>query len=334
MKMVFVGDLHLTDDSGRGGLANYIPDADEYVMSEVERVVDWAVKKGCEVVVFEGDISENPRMSYAAHLAFTKTIRKYPKMLFITILGNHDKLGRDSSEGHSMQLIADYQIKNLRVITEDKVGTFGKIKVKFCPWPSTKFDSTMLNVGHTEVKGSKSDSGRVFDDEELANVTATVLMGHLHTPHSVRKVHYTGTLYQTNFGEPKGKGFHFVEWHSNDDFEITHVPFKPKYTLHNCVVETQDDIKALPRDATDLIKLVVKDGADVVVPDWPNIVITKVFKTKTELVDILTEDLLNGQELEIKTSDFFREWLASQAVPQSLKKRASRLRKRILKGNK
>lgn len=329
-----IGDLHLTDDRGHGGLAKYIAQPDQYVMDEAQRVVNWAKKKHIEWAVFYGDLCENPRMSYEAQLAFLAFIRKNRDMNFVAYLGNHDKLARNSAEGHSLQVIEAARLKNLQVITEDQVIEINGGKVKVCPWPSTAFDPKMLNLGHIEVQGSKLDSGRKIDNDELSKSKAVVCMGHLHTNHRTRNTYYSGTLYQTNFGEQPEKYFHHVRFTSPEDYEIDSIPFKSKYTLHNCVVETEADIKALPTSEFDLIKLVVKDGSDVVVPSRPNIVINKTYKTKEDLTQILTEDLLNGQELIIKSADFFAEWLALQSVPQRLKKQTAQIRKRLLSGDK
>lgn len=333
LEAIGIGDLHLTDDKGRGGLSNYIEQPDEYVMSEVSRVVKWALKKGITTAFLYGDLGENPRLSYEAQLALKHGLERHPDMEFIAYLGNHDKLTKNSTDGHSLQIIKEMGIKNLRVIEDDEVIKIGKTQVKVCPWPSTAFDPKLLNFGHTEVKGSKSDSGRVMDGDELPKSKAVVCMGHLHTNHQVRETYYSGTLYQTNFGESLPKYFHHIKWSSLDDYEISSVPFDPKYKLFNCVIESEADIKALPRDPQHLIKLVIKDGADVDVPNWSNVVISKVFKTKSDLAAILTEDLLQGSELVIKTADFFKDWLAAQSIPQALKVRAAKLRKEILYGN-
>lgn len=334
IEFIGIGDLHLTDDRGHGGLAKYVEQPDQYVMNEVQRVIAYARKKQVEWIVFYGDLCENPRMSYDAHLAFLATIRANRDMNFVAYLGNHDKLARNSAEGHSLQLIEAARLKNLRIITEDTEIDLGGGKVKVCPWPSTKFDPKLLNLGHIEVQGSKLDSGRKIENDELPKSKAVICMGHLHTNHKIRNTFYSGTLYQTNFGEQQDKFFHHVRFTDPEDFEIESVPFKPKYVLHNCVVETDEDVAALPTDPHHLIKLVVKDGADVVVPNRPNIVINKTYKTKEDLTQILTEDLMNGQELVIKSADFFAEWLALQSVPQRLKKRTAAVRERLLSGSK
>jgi len=327
-----IGDLHQTDDKGHGGLAKYIESPDDYVWSEVDRVCAWARKRNISNVILYGDICENPRMSYAAMLAFEAGVRRNKDLDFIVYLGNHDKLARESNEGHSLQILQRMRLKNLRIFTEDTYLEFGKQKVKICPWPSTAFDPRCLNFGHTEVFGSKLDSGRKCEAEELPKSKAVIAMGHLHTNHKVRNTYYSGTLYQTNFGEALPKFFHHIKYTSPDDFEINSIPFDPKYKLFNCVVETSADIDALPTDPHHLIKLVVKDGADLDVPARPNIVINKSFKTKADLTQILTEDLMHGQELVLNSAEFFHEWLASQSIPQRLKKQTAKLRERILKG--
>lgn len=333
ISLVGIGDLHLTDDKGHGGLAKYVEQPNEYVMSEAQRVVNWARKKGISFVVLYGDICENPRMSYEANLALVKFFRRNKDMEFIVYRGNHDSLAHGADEGHSLELLISHRLKNVQVFVDDTYVDVGKQKIKICPWPSKAFDPKVLNFGHTEVFGSKLDSGRKLEDEELPKSKAVICMGHLHTNHKVRNTYYSGTLYQTNFGEPLPKFFHHVRFTSVDDFEIESVPFDPLYKLFNCVVETAEDVDALPTDPHHLIKLVVKDGADVEVPARPNIVINKTFKTKSDLANILTEDLLHGKELVIKSADFFHEWIAQQSVPQRLKKRTAALRERILEAH-
>lgn len=336
MEAVGIGDLHLSDVNGIGGLAKYLGqvESDKYVMSEVGKVFKWAQKKHINTAFLYGDICDGVYMSYSGMLAFIDELRRYPDMDVWAILGNHDKQAKESSVGHSMQIIEQMKIPNFHLVTEQTIHTIQKTKVNFCPWPSTAFNTRMLNVGHIEVRGAKTDSGRAMDSEELPKSKAVVCMGHLHTPHRIRNTYYSGTLHQKNFGESLPKFFHHIQWTSIDDYEISDIPFDPEYKLFNCVVEDQADVDALPKDPKHLIKLVVKDGADVVVPNATNIVINKTFKNKTELVSILTEDLMQGQELVIKTDSFFKRWIAEQAVPEHMKRRTARLRRSILSGDK
>ncbi len=332
-EFVGIGDLHLTDDRGSGGLAKYIDDPNGYVMREVQRVIDWARERHVTHAILYGDICENPRMSYEGQLALIKTIEANSDINWWMILGNHDKVGAASSMGHSMQIIMKARLPNLKIFTKDRTVEIEGVKVKFCPWPSTSFDPSALNIGHIEVKGSKSDSGRTMDSDELSISKAVVMMGHLHTRHRVRNTYYSGTLYQTNFGEQPKKYFHHVVFTSPEDYEVIAVPFDSEYKLHNIVIETQADVDAMPRGEKDLLKVVVKDGSEVIVPDLPNIVINKAFKTKAELQTILTEDLLQGSELVVRSEDFFAHWLANRDMEGPAKARTLQLRKEILSGN-
>lgn len=332
-EFVGIGDLHLTDDKGHGGLAKYVEHADAYVMREVQRVIDWARERHIGHAVLYGDLCENPRMSYDGQIALIKTIEANPDIQWWAILGNHDKVGANSQMGHSMQVIMKARLANLKIFTRDIYTEIEGVKVKFCPWPSTKFDYKCLNIGHIEVRGSKSDSGRVMDGEAMSTSKAVVMMGHLHTRHRVRNTYYSGTLYQTNFGEGLKKYFHHVVFSSPEDYEVIAVPFDSEYKLHNIVVETEADVETMPRGDKDLLKVVVKDGSDVIVPDLPNIVINKAFKTKAELQSILTEDLLQGQELVVRSEDFFSHWLANKDLDEGAKARVLQLRKEILSGD-
>ncbi len=330
LEMVGVGDLHQTDDKGHGGLAKYIENPDLYIWSEVDRVCKWARKRSIQHVVLYGDICDNPRMSYPAMLAFEAGVRRNKDLQFIVYRGNHDSLAKDWREGHSLEIVQKMKLPNLQVIVEDTYLEFGKQRIKIVPWPSKAFDKTCLNFGHTEVQGSQLDTGRKIEGDEYSKTKAVICMGHLHTNHRVRNTFYSGTLYQTNFGESLPKFFHHIRYKSLEDYEIESIPFDPLYKLFNCVVESKADIDALPTDPHHLIKLVVKDGVDIEVPNRPNIVINKSYKTKDDLTQILVEDLMTGEALVLKTSEFFQEWIKQQSIPQSLKKQAAQIRKRVL----
>jgi hypothetical protein len=91
----------------------------------------------------------------------------------------------------------------------------------------------------------------------------------------------------------------------------------------------------IPRSRTDLVKLVIQDGADVSAADYSefqNIVVIKNFKSKEDLKAVLLEDLAEGEELIVKTDDFFAVWLESLDVETRMRGRISDVRQRILNG--
>ena len=210
---VGIGDLHLTDTLGKGGLASYIKNHDRFVMRLVDQCLEFAKKRAITEIFLYGDICESTRMSYEGQLALLTLFRSNPNLKFHVILGNHDKVAIDSSAGHSLQLIEAMKIPNFVLYKDDsKVVKFGDALVNFMSWPSASFKSrsNLLNVGHIDVKGAKTDSGRLLDAEDLPASKAASVMGHIHTKQKIRNTHYSGTLYQTNFGEAPEKFFHHI----------------------------------------------------------------------------------------------------------------------------
>lgn len=334
MEFLGIGDLHLPDSNGVGGLAKYIEDPATFVIQEVQKIMDYGRSKGVFTIIFYGDLFENPRGSYEGHLALIGLFRSNPKFRFIAIPGNHDKFGLQTSAGHSLQILEAMKIPNFVLYTEPTVIDLDGARVHMMPWPCKAFRKDCLNVAHIEVKGSQLDSGRKLDSDDLVKTSAVACVGHLHTPHQVKNVHYSGTIYQTNFGEGIKKYFHHVRFNDVDDYEIELIPHRPKYRLYTVIVHSKADLEGVSRKPNDLIKLVIEDGADIEANDyqWPNVVQVKAYKSKAELTAILTEDLVSGEELVIKSSDFFNEWISVQDITPELKSQAKKLRTKILRG--
>lgn len=334
MECVGIGDLHLTSSDGSGSLSKYVKDVDQVIVTEIQKVIDWAVNKGINKVIQYGDIFDSPRGSYNGMIALIGLIEKNPEMMFYFILGNHDVYGKTTDLGHSLELLVLLcKSPNVRFITKPKTVTIDGVKVRFLPYPHESFDKEALNVFHKEVRGSKNDHGRVNDSGELPKSSSVIVAGHLHTNHRVRNTFYSGTLIQNNFGESLPKYFHHIEFNSKDDFNIQSIKHKPTYKLHNVVLQSRADLALIPKGDTNLVKLVVQDGADVSAVDYgkfTNIAMVKPFKSKEDLQVVLTEDLTEGKELIIRTEDFFRVWVASLDVEPEMRKRVRSVRKRVL----
>ncbi len=290
VELVGIGDLHFNK------LDSLIPNASELVCSSVARVLNYALDKGIRDVVFYGDICEKPRMSYEAQCLFYKLLlrERYSELKFHFILGNHD-FAEDGT--HSLQVldvISSAIGKGIQVYTQPTRTTLRGVSFNFLPYPHTTTTKNAINVGHFEVKGSLRDNGRKIDDGvDTQHVT---LMGHLHTCHSVRNTHYSGTLYQTNFGESLPKSFHHVtaESHRPEDVNIINVPFSPPFRLLNLTVTKASDLNGLddPSKGT-LYKLFLKDGVDLdvgkILDTYPNIVRHNTFKNKKDLELMTTQ---------------------------------------------
>lgn len=322
MQAVGIGDLHLTSASGAGGLSAYIKDHDQMVKREVLRVLKWAKKRGISRCFFYGDICEGTRMSYEANLALLEILRQ--DFQFDLILGNHDLFSEDPTLGHSMQLIKEFKLPNVTVHEEPTTKKIDGSRVRFLPWPHQDFDDRCLNVAHVDVVGASTDSGRKIVKGKSSDAVAVI--GHIHTKQKVRNSHFSGTLYQTNFGEKKEKAFHHIVY--DDGWTIKEIPFVPEYTLHTIEVKSRKDLRKAPRSSRDLVKLILVDGCSVSAADVAgiNIVQTKTVNSAQELALAKVEDLKNGSEVELSISDFFNTWLLGQPLDDSLKREVADLR--------
>lgn len=336
MEALGVGDLHMTDSSGSGALSKYIQEPDAMVINEFEAVIAYGRSHGINRIFQYGDVCDGPRMSYEAMIALSDFLDRNDDFEFDFILGNHDMYGETSKTGHSLQLLKKlYRKPNVRFHLRPRTVNIDGVPVRFLPYPAEDFDSKALNVYHKEVRGAQNDHGRPFDDEKLPASKAITVAGHLHTAHRIRNTFFSGTLYQQNFGENLPKYFHHIQFNNVKDYSVDLIDHDPVYKLHNVILQTRDDLALIPKGDKNLVKLVIQDGCDVSASDYAdytNIAITKNFKSREDLQAVLTEDLAQGQELVIRTEDFFKEWLAALDVDDAMRKQIRAVRRRILNG--
>jgi DNA repair exonuclease SbcCD nuclease subunit len=333
MEAIAVGDLHLTDSKGKGGLAKYLEDdADAFVMREFQKACDYARKKHVKYIVQAGDVCESPVMSQRAMLLLIDFIRRNEDLTFFFISGNHDSISEDTTLGNSLEILQKIGFTNAYFFTKPKSVKFGDTKVRFLPWPSEDFDPDALNIYHKEVRGALNDGGRAFDDESLPASQAVTVAGHLHTSHRVRNTWYIGTLYQTNFGEKSKKYFGHIRFKSAKDFDVELISNEPEYTLHNVILESRDDLKNIPTDPKSLVKLIIQDGADVHTADYANmtnVVQIKNFGSRADLQQVLSEELAGAEAMSFDQRDFLITYMGSQGIPEEEQQEILALQTRI-----
>lgn len=329
LEAIGIGDLHLTSSVGKGGLAQYIKDPNKMIARLVQQALDYAASKGIRHIIFYGDLCEGTRMSYEGQLALLSILRNR-RFTYHIILGNHDKMSEASSDGHSLQIIKEFGLKNVKVYEEDTEVLLADQPVNFMSWPSTAFKKGCLNVAHVDVHGAKSDSGRLFEGDKFSKSNCHAVIGHIHTQQKIRNTHYSGTLYQTNFGEDAKKYFHHIQW--DGELEVLNIPVKPIYKLHTVEVSSKDELKGLVASPRNLYKLILLDGCSISASDYGDLQVVKVraVSDARDLALARVEDLASGSEVEISSDEFFREWLKSQPVPKELKRSAYNLRKQLL----
>ena len=313
-----------------GKLRKYLPNLNSLIFDEVRRVVAYAKRNGIKTLVFYGDICETPHMSLEAHRLLLAFIMEYPDFEFIFDLGNHDT---ENSETHSMQLFTDMQgfglLPNVRII-EKPTTLFRKsgTPLRILPWPSLDTREDCLNVIHEEVAGATWDHGRPVGSGTV--IEHDCVAGHLHTEQKVGSVNFSGTLYQTSFGEKAKKFFHHCTWHSPEEKKIIRkIPHVAAFQLINLVVESQKDIDSIENDPMKLYKVFVQTEVTLdadTFANLPNVVKTNSFKSKSELQALMREEIRLdedfGMENVLSLENNLKDWLASnKSIDDGMRRR-------------
>lgn len=87
MEALGVGDLHMTGASGNGALSKYIPEPDQMVIDEWEKVLKYGRDNGINRCVQYGDVCDEARMSYQAMIALSMFFARNDDFEFEIMLG-------------------------------------------------------------------------------------------------------------------------------------------------------------------------------------------------------------------------------------------------------
>lgn len=325
IEFVGIGDLHL--DSG---LRQFIPDFNRFVCDEVRKVLDYARRNGVSMAILYGDICHRPVLSADAIENLLVLLAENQDIKFVFLKGNHDH-ATDEKNSLSVFKAATSAglLPNLRIV-DQPCTLFRKTQtpLRLLPWPHSDTDENALNVLHIEVEGAVWDGGRKvsggFTTEHFC------VAGHLHTKQKVGFVHFSGTLYQTSFGEKAKKYFHHVVWEDDKVPQIACVRHHPKYVLHNLVVSSREDLQQVSDDPHQLYKVFV--SKDVVLDETDlsrsNIVRHNFFSNKEELKVLIQAELELDDEswsMASNTEHFLDEWLSGSSAPASTIERAKNL---------
>lgn len=322
-----IGDLHYD-----GPLLKYVPDLNQVITEEVVSVIEANIREGIKFVVFYGDVGHRPVLSQEAHKCFLSVIKKYPKLRFIVVKGNHDEHDSGSCGLDLLQLLGEWFVPNLLVLTR-KSKTIFDGKLRLCPWPNKDVEIGPLNVLHLETFGSKMDTGREYEGAPKIVSKAQCVSGHLHTAQKTTNVDYCGTLYQTSFGEADAKYYHRITL-TESKHQVELVPHCPKYKLVNLVVNKQSDLNKIEDDKYTLYKLFVqKDVVLDAAVDLPNVVKTNHYATKAELKALMHEELVLDDASNVVRFDseqMLQEWLKQNSVTEDLAERVLAKNKLLL----
>ena len=338
MEAIGIGDIHLDK------LNTLIPNVSELITKSIARAFNYALENGVSNIFFYGDIGERPRLSYESQVALYALLgkKKYRELKLYVILGNHD-FAEDGT--HTLQVLDTISawagIDNLKVFTKRELCSIDGVPFNFLPYPFTDTRKDAINVGHFEVSGSLRDNGRRIDEGlETKHVT---LMGHLHTKHRVRNTFYSGTLYQTNFGESLPKFFHHVRLEEGapvTELEVECVKANPPWKLLNQTITSVRDLETLETEPTTLYKLFLKEGLNVdlnqVLVQHPNVVRHNTFRNKQDLEVLTTREWdFDGETVEAVTSldevEIIKAYMSQVGLKKHQVKRGLEILKEIRK---
>lgn len=269
---VSIGDPHL-DKLENLFPANHL----ELQIGEMEKVFKYAIARGVPHVIILGDVAHRDRLTEESRIALYSLLNRYDGKVFIhVILGNHDV----AYEGfHSLQffvkLYEDRKFKTVHIYKDPTQCMLGGVPVNFLPFPAVRaipcdtVDRT-LNFVHLERPGARRDNGVLIKKghgvRQKKDDNHIYVSGHLHTPQIIGNTYFSGTLFQTNFGESLPKSFLHGRVRVKDgklSAKIIEVPNDPVFKLFNLKIEKKSDLRQIEDNPLYLYKLFIRKGVDI-----------------------------------------------------------------------
>lgn len=326
LRAVGIGDLHFD-----GKLRKFIPNLNDVIAAEVNVVLAYARRNGIKNIFYYGDICDVPHMSTEATVLLLSIFCDHLDLNHYLITGNHDY---EDVNVNSLQVLNHLctlgKLPNVRIMDSPKTlfreqGT----PVRFLPWPHFSVKEDCLNVLHVETNGSSFESGGAIASERDTDYHCVA--GHLHGRQTVgpnKNIHFSGTLYQTNFGEHAQKYFHDITW-DGASAKVKCVPHVPEYTLVNLIVSSVSDLDKISDNPKTLYKVFVKSGVDINVDTFhtrPNVVKINSFKNRKELNELIAEELIlndaSAVVTELSVIDALRKYAQRHEAPEDVTSRA------------
>lgn len=323
---IAIGDFHLDK------LGKYFENHLELQINEVTKGFEYALRHGIEHVILLGDIADRDRLSEPAKLALFELLYKYDNKLTIhVILGNHDvrNVNIHSLEFFS-KLCTTGLFKTITIYDSPTQVSIGGINVNFLPFPCIqRIDSDVpcLNFAHLDRPGTKGDNGRISTGGTPQEDDDTWIIGHLHTAQQLGKTHFSGTMYQTNFGESQDKYFIKFKVRMKDGRlkrKVELIETFPEFKLINLVVDKKSVLKTITDNPLHLYKLFVKKGVELpkdLNKTYPNIVNSVGYEKKAELDTFLSIE----ETVSINITSGLKEYLTDKGASDWELKRAKQL---------
>ncbi len=299
-----------TSDFHLEGLKNIFPtDSTDRLITEIEKVFQYALSNGIQNIFIPGDISDTPQMDWSTYIKLVLLIKKYDDDInTYYIAGNHDFADIKKTSMDFLKVLENNGFfKNFHLYLQPETVIIDKQHINFLPFPVRSApDSKVpsLNFAHVSVGGAIGDNGKrlkIDTDFECKSKHFTI-SGHIHQYQYLksRQFIYCGNPYQKTFGETTRKGFVEFKAQAGKTMCVKHkfVPTNPEFRLLTLAIEESADIQKI--SSNKLHKYRVYVNPDVVLPkdfrmNYPNVVqlLSSSSKKKIELEDsvVYSEDL-------------------------------------------
>ena len=329
-----------TSDFHFEGMNKHFVDATTIQLREIDRIFQYAVKKGIQHIFIPGDLSDTPRMTYTTYMKLVLFLKKYDGLVNMYYIGgNHDRSDVESTSCDFLKLLVEHKFfKTFNIYLSPEQTRIDGTLVNFCAWPcpaSMSESEGALNLAHIEVAGAIGDNGRplkVSHDFGTHKRDYTV-SGHIHQYQHLKekKVIYNGNPYQKNFGEALPKGFvHLKAQTTKKTVDVKHrfVDNNPGFQLQTIVIESPSDFAKLSPSNHLRYKLLV--APDVLVPtdlrlQYPNIT-GGIFNSETKKADnslVTIEELGAVSVSRIKPTTGLKQYLSAEGFSKKDIKLAS-----------
>jgi DNA repair exonuclease SbcCD nuclease subunit len=290
----------------------------ERQLDEVEKIFQYAIKKGIRHIFIPGDISDTYNMSSDTYFSLVMLLKKYDGLLNIYYLqGNHDwEADKKTSLDLLNLMCAGDMFKTVFNFSKPTQLVIEGIVVNMLPFPakrSIKNKKPCLNFVHTAYAGAVGDNGRALkvESEIYSKPSDFTVSGHIHKYQFLKKkrVIYFGDPYQKNFGESLPKGFGEIKaYYKKGKLIVKHqfINNHPDFTLESILISKQKDFLRLSKSDSVRYRLFIDPS--VVIPqnlmlDFPNIKQILDSQGKTVLKDLICLDEFDLDNVSIPKID-------------------------------
>lgn len=288
MKIIAVGDIHIKNDNFK--------EIDKLI-SELEKII---LNENPSFVVLLGDTLHYHEKIFTLCLnkAFELVNRLRKLCPVYMLVGNHDQITSNEylNSNHWLNSLKEYT--NLYII-DKPFSTYIENKLfTFCPFvPPGRFIDALNNLSdwkssdlifcHQEFKGCKMGAIISVEGDDWDSSYPQIISGHIHDKQKIgNNIYYTGTPYQTSYGDTDDKTICILEIGGNINIREYELNIQKKKIVYSDI----QNISKIKINGEDEVKLTIRGNGEEF----------KVFKKSKEYKDIIDK----GVKIVFKNKEY------------------------------